>query len=308
MKKKYQDIKFRTDTLKVIEQANTIIEEYSRLGYLLTLRQLYYQFVARGLRENTERSYKQLGGIISDGRLAGLIDWSSIQDRTRNVRGLSHWDSPADIMRGAYQGYQIDKWARQPNYIEVWVEKDALVGVVEQPCNEHDVRYFACRGYVSQSEMYDAAQRIIRQLRNDKEVHILHLGDHDPSGIDMTRDIMDRITLFLDYHGYADINRLALNFDQVEVYTPPPNPAKVTDSRFIKYQEEHGDESWELDALEPQVIESLIEEQILSLRDEDLWEEACKEEEHQKELLRKASEHWGDVAKFLERDDETPEA
>lgn len=296
----FQSFKFRPDTLIVIERANTIIADYQAQGYQLTLRQLYYQFVSRDLLENTEKNYKKLGGIISDARLAGLIDWDAIEDRTRNLRGLSHWEDPAHIIESAHASFRIDKWENQPNRVEVWVEKDALIGVLERVCDEYDVSYFACRGYVSQSEMYAAAQRLAGYIDGGQDVHILHLGDHDPSGIDMTRDIIDRLEMFLRDTGSANINRLALNWEQVQLYQPPPNPAKATDARFDGYQQKFGDESWELDALEPSVISRLIEAQIVGLRDEQLWEEKREEERHHKLLLEQVSDRWEDVAQFLE--------
>lgn len=296
----FQSFKFRADTLAIIERANRIIATYQAQGYRLTLRQLYYQFVSRDLLENTERNYKRLGGIISDARLAGLIDWDAIEDRTRNLRGLAHWGDPGHIIYSAFSSFRIDKWEGQPNRVEVWVEKDALVGVLERVCNEYDVNYFACRGYVSQSEMYAAAQRLAGYMEDGQDVYILHLGDHDPSGIDMTRDIIDRLEMFLRDIGSADISRLALNWEQIQIYRPPPNPAKATDARFDGYQQKFGNESWELDALEPSVISGLIEAQIVALRDEALWEEKVEEERHHKILLEQASDRWEDVARFLE--------
>jgi hypothetical protein len=298
MKQAFQEIKFRTDTLAVIGSANAIIRDYEQQGFRLTLRQLYYQFVARGLRENTERSYKQLGDIISNGRLAGLIDWDAIEDRTRNLRSLSHFDDPADLMQYTPHWFRLDKWDDQPNRVEVWVEKDALVGVIERICNQYDVPFFACRGYTSQSEMYGAAQRLASYINAGQDVHILHLGDHDPSGIDMTRDVQDRLDMFLEGLG-CDVNRLALNWDQVQTYNPPPNPAKITDSRFDGYQRKFGDESWELDALEPRVISDLIETHILDLRDDDQWDISIEREKAHKSMLRNAAEEWGKIETML---------
>ncbi len=299
MKQSFQEIKFRADTLTVISQANTIIRDYAAQGFLLTLRQLYYQFVARGLRENTERSYKQLGDIISNGRLAGLIDWDAIEDRTRNLRSLTHFDDPAELMANTPHWFRLDEWDNQSNRVEVWVEKDALVGVIEGVCQRYDVPFFACRGYTSQSEMYGAAQRLAHYINAGQEIHILHLGDHDPSGIDMTRDVRDRLEMFLRNDIDMNVNRLALNWDQVELYRPPPNPAKITDSRFDGYQRKYGDESWELDALEPRVISDLIEENILALRDEDLWNERIEEERQHKAILENAADRWKDIELFL---------
>lgn len=299
MKQQFMTFNLRAGSLHLIETANRIIREYAAQGYQLTLRQLYYQHVARGLIENTERSYKNLGELINKGRLAGLIDWNAIEDRTRNLKGTSHWDSPSSVILAAYRSFRMDKWENQPNRVEVWVEKDALVGILERVCNEHDVDYFACRGYVSQSEMYEAARRIRRYMRGGQDVHILHLGDHDPSGMDMTRDIRSRLAMFLEADGTAGVNRLALNWNQIELYAPPPNPAKTTDSRFEQYTEEFGDESWELDALEPQVIADLIAENIVALRDEQLWDDAVDKEKSHRDLLRATSEQWDDVVEFL---------
>lgn len=297
-KHQYIEQKFHRATLDAIETANTIIEEYQAQGFRLTLRQLYYQHVARGLIENTEKSYKKMGSIINDGRMAGLIDWDSIEDRTRNLQSLNKWGSPRQIIRAAYSSYREDKWLLQPNRIEVWVEKDALIGVIEGICQEYEVDYFACRGYTSQSEMRSAAERIRRYIENGQEVTIIHLGDHDPSGIDMSRDIYDRLDLFLE-GDHCDVNRIALNYDQVTQYNPPPNPAKSSDSRFYDYQREYGDESWELDALEPRVIAALIEEEILGLRDEDKWIRAVDEEEQNKKSLRLVDQKWSQVVDWL---------
>ncbi len=271
MREQFIEKNFRHDTLVMIDMANEIIADYRAQGFSLTLRQLYYQFVARDLIPNTERSYKRLGSIINDARLAGLIDWQSIEDRTRNLRRNSHWDTPADVIRSALASYGIDMWENQPNRVEVWIEKEALSGVISGVCRELDVPHFACRGYVSQSEQWRAG---VRHRGNDaagQDTIVLHLGDHDPSGIDMTRDNDDRLTMF--GYGSTRVKRIALNMDQIDEYAPPPNPAKVTDSRFDQYLRDHGAESWELDALEPSVIVDLIRTEVAALRDDDLWAE-----------------------------------
>lgn len=123
----YKEIKFQQKSLDLIELVNQVVEEYQAQGYELTLRQAYYQLVARGYIPNNERSYKNIGSLINDGRLAGLIDWHSITDRTRNLRSNGHWDNPADVIASARYSYLLDKWEGQPNYVEVWVEKDALL-------------------------------------------------------------------------------------------------------------------------------------------------------------------------------------
>lgn len=120
----YKEINFRGKSLELIGLINQVVDEYSSQGYELTLRQTYYQLVARGYIPNNERSYKNIGNLINDGRLAGLIDWHSITDRTRNLRRNSHWTTPSSVIESAMYSYMLDKWEGQPNYVEVWVEKD----------------------------------------------------------------------------------------------------------------------------------------------------------------------------------------
>lgn len=279
---------FRQQSLDVIEQANEIIDEYQANGLDLTLRQLYYQFVSRGLIPNKQSEYKRLGNIISDGRLAGLIDWRAIEDRTRNLKSNQHWDDPGQIIRAASWGFKLNHWEGQEYYVEVWIEKEALIGVIENICRKIDVSFYACKGYVSQSEMWSAAQR----LEDYNNPVIIHLGDHDPSGIDMTRDIQDRHDLFLGNYVDFEVRRIALNIDQVEEFNPPPNPVKLTDSRCNGYISKYGNESWELDALDPTYLRNLIRDAVLPYRDEDIYKKVLEKEAEHKQILKKIEENW----------------
>jgi hypothetical protein len=291
------DRNFKPQTLEIIRQANEIIAEFRADGFTLTLRQLYYQFVSRDLIENKQTEYDRLGSIINDGRLAGLIDWSAIEDRTRNVRRQPAWDSPTAIIEAVADQYQEDLWLEQQCRVEVWIEKDALVGVVEPVCERWRLPLFACRGYSSQSEQYAAGKRFARLLEDGIEPIVLHLGDHDPSGIDMTRDNRDRLSMFAG--GDVTVKRLALNMDQVRRYRPPPNPAKESDGRAAKYIEQYGPSSWELDALSPRVIDGIIDREIKALVDLDVWTLRAKAEKERKATLQAAADRWDDVADFL---------
>jgi len=297
---KYQEFNFRPATMQMIARANTIIAEYAAQGFDLTLRQLYYQFVSRDIIPNTQKSYKNLGSIVNDARLAGLIDWDTIVDRTRELRTLSHFDDPSDIVSACSEQFNIDKWAGQKYRPEVWIEKDALVGVFERICRELDVPLFSCRGYTSQSEMWSGAQRLLRHMKRGQKPAIFHFGDHDPSGKDMSRDITDRLELFTSKS--LKFERLALNMDQVEEYGPPPNPAKITDSRANAYIAEFGDESWELDALEPSVLATLVREAIEGVTDKRLMEDANAEQERHRETLALVAEKFADVEDFVRAD------
>lgn len=292
----YIDKTFTAKSLAIIAKANEICADYQRQGYDLTLRQLYYQFVSRALIPNQDSEYKRLGNIINDARLTGMLDWSYIVDRTRNLRGLAHWQDPESIVSAVASQYQTDRWANQPHQVEVWIEKDALVGVISGACNRLDVPYFSCRGYTSQSELWGAARRLIRYQDRGQQPVIIHLGDHDPSGIDMTRDIADRLALF---GAKATVRRIALNMDQVEAYRPPPNPAKLTDARATGYITRFGAQSWELDALDPSTLDALITATILEYRDTWLWERDTAAMQSERGLLAEVSGRWDEIARYL---------
>lgn len=284
----YQYKRLSSAKLALIEIANGIIEEYQEQGFVLTLRQLYYQFVARALLPNTNQSYALVGAAMKDGRLNGLVDWKAIEDRTRNLEKLSHWSSPASIVQSAADNFRLALWDRQAYYLEVWVEKEALAGVVERAVEEFDVPYLCCRGYMSLSEMKVAADRIREKIEKRKDVIILHLGDHDPSGIDMTRDIQDRLDMFLgNVVVQFEVKRIALNIDQVEEGNLPPNPTKMSDSRASDYCERFGEECWEIDALPPDVLVGLIQSEIKERIDQELWDFVLEEQEEGRAELQK---------------------
>jgi len=293
---------FQAASQEAIEHVENVLIDYAAQGFKLTVRQIYYQFVAhdwfpedrrwrwtgtRWVRDpegtkNAQPNYTWLGGIINDARMAGLLDWGMIVDRTRKLRKNSHWDSPAAIVQACADQYEIDKWQEQDYRPEVWIEKDALVGVIEGLCEHLDVPYFSCRGYTSQSAMWGASCRLLNYIDDGKLPIIFHLGDHDPSGIDMTRDIRERLCTFgCD----LEVQRLALLMEQIEEHDPPPSPAKITDSRAQGYIAEFGSDSWELDALEPATMVSLIEDAVVNIRDESRWQESvARENEHKQRL------------------------
>jgi hypothetical protein len=215
--------------------------------------------------------------------MAGLLSWSAIEDRTRFLRGHESFECPAEAVRGAREEYRIDAWERQPFRPEVWVEKDALVGVIGPACDELRVNYFACRGYASQSELWRAGRRMAGYVLAGQRPIVFHFGDHDPSGVDMTRDNRERLETFAGVP--VQVVRVALNMDQIEKHRPPPNPAKLTDSRAGEYVERYGRESWELDALRPDVLVDLVKTSVLRVRDEKLWADAMSREAADKDLL-----------------------
>lgn len=310
-KKCYVPKKFNALHQDIIDKANQIIASYAAQGYDLTLRQLYYQFVSRDWfpdawkdpktgSTNNNRSYDKLGGIISDARRAGLVDWDSIVDRTRNVRKPPTWAGPAAIVAACAKQFSIDFWANQHYRPEVWIEKDALVGVLETACEPWKCAYFSCRGYTSDSEIWAAAQRLKNYVANGQTPVVFHLGDHDPSGVDMSRDISDRINLFASGCVHKiEVKRIALTMDQVEEHSPPPNPAKSTDCRYKAYEEKYGDESWELDALNPETITALINAEMEEIVDKDAWADSEEKQAEGRRLLDIVATEWSTLTSHL---------
>jgi hypothetical protein len=276
MKESFITKRFEPQSRTMIETINEILDDYQRDGYDLSLRQLYYQLVSRNLVPNTERSYKNVGSLVSDGRLAGLIDWAIIKDRGREMVENPHWDDAGEFLRSVAPQFKIDRWMHQTSYVEVMVEKQALEGVLIPVCRELDIPFTANKGYSSSSAMYEAGKRMREKMDGGKHVIVIYLGDHDPSGIDMSRDVEDRLRMFAETSEGDEytikVERAALNIDQIRKLKPPENPAKITDSRAKAYIREFGRSSWELDAIEPKKLAALVRTSVMQYIDDEEFE------------------------------------
>lgn len=291
----YKETKFAKASLALIGQMNEIVRDYVQQGYRLTVRQLYYQLVAGAIIPNTEKSYKRVTGLVNDAKLGGLMDWNAIEDRTREFATRSRWNSRSEILRTVAETFHMDQWANQPQRPFVIVEKEALAGVLDRVCREYDVPLLAARGYPSGTVLREFCKYVmLPTMKNGQEIKIFHFGDHDPSGLDMTRDLTERIAMFCQYKEGWELKRVALNMDQIEEYNPPPNPAKTTDARFQDYQAEFGDESWELDALTPSVLTALVVKEIDEIIEPIEWEEKKAEIEKNKERLSELADQEDD--------------
>lgn len=276
--RRFREIRLTADREDRILRIRELVEHYGSQGMNVTVRQVYYQFVARGWAPSGDRTYSQVQADLNDGRMAGLIPWTAVEDRGRGLRGLRTQLSPAHAIRAARDEYLLDLWADQPWRPEFWVEKQALEGVVGDICSARDMRvdFYATKGYDSQSQQWRAGQRLADYVRRGQRPIIFHLGDHDPSGIDMSRDIAERLELFAGVP--VIVQRIALTRPQIEQYEPPQFDVKVRDSRAEAYVAEHGHSAWELDALEPSVLRELIRSSVFRIRDEDAWSASLAEE------------------------------
>jgi hypothetical protein len=285
MKLAFINKNFKQDTLNLIKLCCEILDDYAADGYDLTVRQLYYQLVAKDLIENTDKSYARISSMVNDARMAGLIDWDMIVDRGRQTIEAETWEDPSQAIEDATRFFRIDRWKFQPFHLEVMCEKQALEGVLSQSCLKWGIPFTANKGYSSQSCLYKKGEHFSEIMRDGKRIVILYFGDHDPSGIDMDRDLISRLRMFSGVdEGFdkteMDFDRVALTQGQIELYNPPPNPAKITDSRAKGYIKKFGNRSWELDALTPRQLATMLDDAVSDSIDiygqDDLWNESIE--------------------------------
>jgi hypothetical protein len=310
VKKAFKITKMRPDTLAIVEAADQILEEYDAGGYRMTLRQLYYQFISRDIfpdswidpvynrknglepnTKNTEKNYKRLGNTISKGRMSGLLDWDFLEDRGREPVEWTEYASLDQAIERLIRLYRLERWDTQDNYVEVWVEKEALVGVLRDLAYEYHVTLMANKGYSSQSAMYESAKRFMKAEENAKSTWLIYLGDHDPSGDDMVRDVQDRLCLF---GSDVTVVKAALTMDQIRQHNPAPNPTKSSDPRGPAYIEKYGASCWELDALNPQQLQEVTRAHLDTYIDQDEYDAVIATEQEHKQMLREVGRKASD--------------
>lgn len=306
MKESFIPKDFGKASQDMIYKVNEILDIYRRQGYDLSLRQLYYQLVSKNILPNTEKSYKNLGCLVSDARLDGQIDWDMIKDRGRVMVKNPHWGTPADFIRDVAPQYRFNLWENQDVYVEVMVEKQALEGVLVPVCRSLDVPFTSNKGYSSSSTMYEASKRFLEHAQAGKQLYVIYLGDHDPSGLDMSRDVEERLDLFVKTSmdrcneigpnelPAVTMKRVALNIDQVRELNPPENPAKMTDSRANDYVARFGTSSWELDAIEPRQLAQIVRDAVSELMNVKKFEANKAKMERGRKLLLSFAEKYED--------------
>jgi len=264
-------------TLALIAEAHDILSEHNPM----TLRQLYYQLVARQVIKNTLNRYKALSRVISDARWDGLIPWEWIEDRLRRPRHVSMWNDLADFGRDVVRAYRRDVWASQSGRVEAWCEKDALSGIFEDALEPYGVTLSVGRGYDSTTSVKSAADR----FGDGDGVTVLYFGDFDPSGWDMTRSLTERLAWF---GCEPEVVRCALTPDDIARHNLPPDFTKVTDTRRARFVARHGDVSVELDALPVDVLRDRIVTEVEARIDLDALAEVKHIEAGERAKLARA--------------------
>ena len=285
MKIKYQEDNFYRKTRILIDGINAILESYSAREIKLTVRQIYYQCVTKGFIKNNDSEYKKIVTLVKRGRLAGLIDWDLVEDRTRFLRICSHWANPAEILAACADQYRIDTRATQPYYIECWIEKDSLVGILETVAHRLDVPCYSCRGESSVTALREAAGRLKHTGRKNV---ILYAGDHDPTGLEIPENAEKYLRLFgADF----TLKRIGITLSQVKELNLLPFMAKEKDPNFKTYITKTGlTDAWELDALPPEFLMNLYESEINALTDFEKLHEMQNREKRDKSTLFELAE------------------
>lgn len=269
---------------QTVAAVNQVLQEYDMA---LTLRQIYYRLVAASLIPNRRSAYNGLSSQLVTARENGEVNDARIVDRSRRIDDFS-FDSPEDFLaacRSALKNrWLMRMWASQASYVEVWVEKDALSAVLANAVRPLNTIVAPSRGYSSYSYVRDAASRIKRYCENGQQAIILHFADHDPSGLDMTRDLADRLNRYCSVE--VTLKRIALTFDQVSEHNLVPNPTKVADPRSPSYESQYGVGCWELDALEPNELVRLAQSAVESeIDDLGAWEEVKERDQKARDKL-----------------------
>ena len=239
-------------TLEIIEIAREVLAENKPM----TVRQIYYQLVSRQVVENNKNRYQSVSDALVRARKTGAIPWTWIEDRLRRPRTVSMWEDLESFVSSALSQYRLDVWRSQGQYVEVWLEKDALSGIFEDVLEPYGVTLNVGRGYDGWSSIYQAAQRY-KRLRSSAA--ILYFGDFDPSGEDMAQSLVGRLA---ELGAGVDLHKCALTLDDIRRYNLPPDFAKKTDSRAAKFIQKHGDISVELDALPSNVLRGRLKEEV----------------------------------------------
>jgi len=267
-------------SLELLAQVQKIMGSYD---FALTLRQIYYQLVAKQIIPNEQRYYKKLSRICVAGRDEGILSEEGFADRLREVDKLSSWVDLNEFMETVRRSYHKDKWQNQDRYLEIWTEKDALRGVLSQVTYQYDVSLMVARGQLSRTAIYEASKRY--KTKSDKECYLYYCGDFDPSGLSIYDSIKKRLG---DFGISINFERIALTEEQIEKYKLPSDPGKKSDPNYNKFVSLYdSDMVVELDSLPPDVLRDIIKDCITKNINNGLLAQVQEEEEAEKVSLNK---------------------
>lgn len=234
----------------------------------ITLRGLFYRVVSTGFLASTDdEHYKRVGRLVTRLRRIGLIPYPWIVDSMRSTDKPSSWTGLTDFAETVRNAYRKDFWNHIPSYVHIFTEKDAIAGVIQPVTREYDVRLSPIRGYTSESFVWGIADQW-KQI--DKPIFAAYLGDYDPSGFDIERDLRTKLADLSGRH--FEWVRLGVNESDFNDYNLVRLKPKKKDRRFAKFQVEHGNDCAEIDALPPNIIRAGVRGFIENHIPQDEWQ------------------------------------
>jgi hypothetical protein len=264
----------------------TVLED----DWPMTVRQVFYQLVARNVIEKTERDYQStVIRLLTDMRMNGQVSFDRIIDESRRRRENQTYDNIADAARDTARFYRRNALKACPDYVEVWCEKEALAGIIEDAASEYDVPIIVSKGMPSLTQLYGTAREIYLAADAGKETYIYQFGDHDPSGVLIPQTIERRLDeLCQKFDCPAPIiERVALTEEQIDEFNLPTRPTKRQGNSHANTFE--GD-SVELDALPPAELRRMVRDVIEQHISEHELLTLRAAEESERDLL----EAWAD--------------
>jgi hypothetical protein len=251
-----------------------------RADHPQTIRQLFYRLTVEGVIAKTEAEYKTVVRLTGEMRRAGDLPFDWIADSTRWMRKPTTYDSIESALQITARTYRRSLWAENHQYVEIWIEKEALAGVVVDVTDEFDVPLMVTRGYPSLSFVQSAAEAMNAR---DQFTSVYYLGDHDPSGVDISRKLEEDLIDFTD--GRVSFERIAVTEHQILDLALPSRPTKKTDTRSKNFI----GESVELDAIPATALRDLVRDAIEDHVDEHQLKILQKTEaEERRQLLEMA--------------------
>ena len=261
-----------------------------------TVRAVCYRlFILKLISSMSRANTNKVGKQLVWAREQGIINWAWIVDETREAEKISSWDNPEEIISTAVNQYRKNYWTDQPNWVEVWSEKGTVRGTLAPVLKKYGVTFRVMHGYGSATSIHGIAEET---ARSNKPLVVLYVGDHDPSGLQMSEiDLPGRLKR---YGGSATIIRVALDANDVADGTELPSfeaDSKIGDPRYKWFAENYGSRCWELDALSPVVLRQRVDDEILSLLDIDLWAHSVRIEAAEVESMSGILSHWQSISK-----------
>jgi hypothetical protein len=270
----------RTRSL-IAKAANILAEEQP-----MTVRQLFYRLVSVGTLENTVANYSKVSRILTIARDDERISWTAIVDRSRPEYAPNVWENAGAYAQTIQRSYRKDFWNTQKIYLEVWAEKDAIIGSVQVLTDELGITVRVGRGFQSTTRVHEIAEHF-DSIK--KPIHIFYLGDWDPSGHEIENDLRRRVEKQLQRKRSARegicVKRLAIYADDIDRFHLPPLRVKTSDSRAAKFRARFGDECVELDALPPSELRRRIQQAVMRHVDKPSWDRAKRVEAAEKQSI-----------------------